>query len=236
MPRRAHYAAGTPCWIDRITADLSATQAFYGDLFGWTFADDAAGYRTALQSGEIVAGFGSANGPREFWTIYLASSDLEATQAVVVAAGGTVVLAPMDAGGNGRLFLAIDPGGTLVGFWRGTHDEGVVLVDEPGAACRYELRVTRADAIADFYGAVFGFDLVDDGQGLRFVLDGRTIVDIVEDADIAPHWQVYFGVADRLTAVREALAGGARLSGQNADGSVAMIDPRGAHFGLQQIS
>lgn len=30
---------GTPCWYELTTGDLATSQAFYGRLLNWTFAD-----------------------------------------------------------------------------------------------------------------------------------------------------------------------------------------------------
>jgi predicted enzyme related to lactoylglutathione lyase len=231
MGRRASYATGVPCWIDRITADLGGAQEFYSALFGWSYADEGA-YRTAQLADGIIAGLGTAPTPLELWTVYLATKDVDATLADVQALGGTVVMAPMAAGDNGRLFLAVDPAGTPVGFWEGHRREGVVLVDEPGAVCRYELRIPRADAVREFYAGLFGYDLVRRDGEITLDLDGSTQVRVVENAAARPHWLVYFGVAELAPIVRLALAAGAKLVEQSADGSVVLRDPQGAAFGL----
>jgi predicted enzyme related to lactoylglutathione lyase len=216
MPRRTHYLAGAPCWIDRVTADLTAAQQWYAALFGWEYTQES-GNITARLDGEIVAGFGAAPTPIEAWMVYLATKDLGATMAGTEQMGGRVTMAPVAVGEFGRLALAIDPVGAAVGFWEGHRPEGVVLAGEPGSACRYELRVGDAGVAGQFYGTLFGSDV----SAL-----------VVEDESARPAWVVYFGTADLAGTVLRALSAGARITRQNADGSVVLRDSRGAVFGL----
>lgn len=210
------YAAGAPCWIDRITADLTAAQLWYTALFGWQYTEEG-GNVTARLGGEIVAGFGVAPTPLEAWMVYLATKDLGATMAAAEHMGGRVTMAPVAVGDVGRLALAVDPAGAAVGFWEGHRIEGVVLADEPASACRYELRVGDEAVAGQFYGTLFGSD------ARRFV---------VKDGSARPTWVIYFGTADLAGTVLRALSAGARITGQNADGSVVLRDSRGAVFGL----
>ncbi|MFE9368357.1 VOC family protein [Streptomyces sp. NPDC006711] len=223
MPVRTTYAAGDPCWIDRISARPEAAEAFYAALFGWTYAEEG-GYRTARLAGELVAGFGSAPGPLESWTVYLAAKDVDATAAVIAELGGRVVLGPVDAGPNGRLLLATDPAGTLTGCWQGARARGVVLADEAGAACGYELRVPDPSAVAGFYRGLGAHPTAGDGPGGSFR--------IVQDRSAPPHWLVYFGVDSPVASAGAALLAGARPVGPAAGGRVVLRDAGGARFGL----
>jgi len=216
MPRRTVYPNGAPCWIDRVTADLTAAQRWYAALFGWEYTEEG-GNVTAHLGGEIVAGFGVAPTPVEAWVVYLATKDLGATIAGAQSSGGRMTMAPAAVGEFGRLALAVDPAGAAVGFWEGHRPDGVVLADEPGAACRYELRVGDAAVAARFYGTLFGRE---------------TSALVTADGSAGPAWVVYFGTADLAGTVLRALSAGGRIIGQNADGSVVLRDWRGAVFGL----
>lgn len=216
MPRRTVYPDGAPCWIDRVTTDLTAAQQWYAALFGWEYTEEG-GNVTAQLGGEIVAGFGVAPAPVEAWTVYLATRDLGATIAGAEQMGGRVTMAPVAVGEFGRLALAVDPAGATVGFWEGHRPEGVVLADEAGSACRYELRVGDAAVAGHFYQTLFGRD----ASGL-----------VVADESARPAWVVYFGTDDLAGTVLRALGAGARIMRQNADGSVVLRDSRGAVFGL----
>ena len=61
MSERTEYAPGTPSWVDLATPDLSASEEFYGALFGWAFDVQDTGdadnpYVLATQRGKSVAG------------------------------------------------------------------------------------------------------------------------------------------------------------------------------------
>ncbi|MFF5114721.1 VOC family protein [Streptosporangium sp. NPDC000509] len=160
MPRRTAYGPGTPCWVDHITVDLTGAKQFYGGLFGWEFTrENDRGYHLITLRGEIIGGLGpSPMGmtPGSSWNVYLASKDLDHTRTEVGRLGGRVVMGPVPAGEDGRLCLAVDPSGAAVGFWEGGRDEGVVLVDEPGALCACELHTARPDSAEEFYRGLYG--------------------------------------------------------------------------------
>lgn len=57
----ARYAPGTPCWVSLMAHGLTATQEFYGQLFGWDFRpgpEQLGPYVRALLDGQEVAGIG----------------------------------------------------------------------------------------------------------------------------------------------------------------------------------
>ncbi|MEV4530852.1 VOC family protein [Streptosporangium sp. NPDC049304] len=160
MPRRTAYGPGTPCWVDHITVDLTGAKQFYGGLFGWEFTrENDRGYHLITLRGEIIGGLGPSPmgmAPGSSWNVYLASKDLDHTRTEVGRLGGRVVMGPVPAGEDGRLCLAVDPSGAAVGFWEGGRDEGVVLVDEPGALCACELHTARPDSAEEFYRGLYG--------------------------------------------------------------------------------
>ncbi|MEU8204075.1 VOC family protein [Streptosporangium sp. NPDC049046] len=160
MPRRTAYGPGTPCWVDHITVDLTGAKQFYGGLFGWEFTrENDRGYHLITLRGEIIGGLGPSPmgmAPGSSWNVYLASKDLDHTRTEVGLLGGRVVMGPVPAGETGRLCLAVDPSGAAVGFWEGGRDEGVVLVDEPGALCACELHTARPDSAEEFYRGLYG--------------------------------------------------------------------------------
>ncbi|SED54008.1 hypothetical protein SAMN05216532_4873 [Streptomyces sp. 2231.1] len=106
----------------------------------------------------------------------------------------------------------MDPLGASFGLWQGAHDEGVVLVDEPGALTGAVLRTTRPEASAAFYREVCRTD-----ASTGAVTEGAT----------AAGWVPYLGVADAAAFEDRALAAGAR---RLAPGLLA--DPWGAAFGV----
>ena len=113
-------------YIELNVTDLPASKAFYEQAFGWQFTDygpEYAGIRAPSGEGEVGGlGVGRPPGPGGSLVV-LWSDDLEATQAGVEAAGGSVTEGPYEFPG-GRRFLFTDNSGNLLAVWTATagHD------------------------------------------------------------------------------------------------------------------
>src|SRR5690349_12041937 len=98
------YPPGVPSWIDLTAGDLDAAQAFYGDLFGWTYEvmtpPGVPRYVIARLDGQDAGGFGEGDGVAR-WSTYIAVADIADAVASVVASGGTEVSPPEAAGEGG---------------------------------------------------------------------------------------------------------------------------------------
>ena len=92
--------------------DLLATKGFYAKAFGWSFTDYGPGY-AAMNEG-LDGGFhGAMDEPDQVVAkplVILYAHDLEAMQAKVIAAGGTITL-PIFSFPGGRRFHFRDPSG-----------------------------------------------------------------------------------------------------------------------------
>src|SRR4051794_8195751 len=92
----ARRAPGTPCWVSLMVHALSATEEFYGELFGWQFVPgpQQLGPNVRAQlDGYDVAGIGQLAPDLDLpiaWTPYLASDDVGRTADTVRQCGGTV--------------------------------------------------------------------------------------------------------------------------------------------------
>ena len=93
--------------------DLDQVKAFYGTAFGWRFVDYGPRY-AAFEQG-LDGGF-DADAPRAMPLPVLYAEDLEAMQARIEAAGGTIV-APIFTFPGGRRFHFTDPAGTELAAW-----------------------------------------------------------------------------------------------------------------------
>jgi predicted enzyme related to lactoylglutathione lyase len=106
-------------YIELNVTDLAASKTFYEQAFGWQFndyGDEYAGIRNRTGDGEVGGlGIGRPPGPGGSLVI-LYSDDLEASQASVESAGGTVTEGPYDFPG-GRRFLFTDNSGNVLGVW-----------------------------------------------------------------------------------------------------------------------
>jgi len=97
-------------------AGLKACKTFYTEVFGWTFQDWGEDYADTQGSG-IGSGINSDPAHRPpAPLVVLFSSDLEATKARVVQAGGRMVkdIFPFP---GGRRFEYVDPAGNQLAVW-----------------------------------------------------------------------------------------------------------------------
>lgn len=245
--RTERWPAGVPCWVDLMTPDVHAAQAFYGQVLGWTFQaadEEYGGYVVAEVDGGAAAGIGPLQpGASPAWTLYIASEDADKTAASITENGGTVLVPPGDVGPNGRMVIASDPTGAVFGVWQAGVMIGASAVNEPGGITWEDLRSPDPDSARTFYGAVFGhrFDAVPGAPDdyTTFTPSGQENpvggMSGMMGAGSAPaHWLVYFGVADIAASVAAAgQAGGAVVSDgiETPWGKMAGItDPDGALF------
>jgi hypothetical protein len=234
MTAQDRYIPGVPCWVDTVQPDAQAAVAFYGQLFGWQLEDvmppDAPGsYFTARIGGGDVAAIASAPegaSPPPSWNTYIWVESADETAAKVRAAGGRVVQAPEDVGDAGRMAGCADPEGAVFFLWEPRRHRGATVVNEHGAVNFNDLSVRDVDAAASFYGAVFGWDRLDLGDGFAWALPAygdfleartpgmrenmaqmgaperfeevvATLRQIPDDQPDTPaHWGVTFGVDD----------------------------------------
>lgn len=242
------YEPGTPAWVDAGVPDTDAAAAFYGGLFGWVFddADEAmGGYRQARLRGHAVAGFGPQMGPMPYWATYIAVADADATVAAAIAAGGQVIVEPMDIPGQGRMAVLTDPAGTPFSLWQPTGHPGAGLVNETGTLCWNELTTRQPEEAKAFYGEVFGWTARSSTEGspgyTEWYLGERAIGGMMpmegEMWDGIPdHWMVYFAVDDTDAACAKVteLGGGVQVPPFDIPvGRIAVVsDTAGTHFSI----
>jgi predicted enzyme related to lactoylglutathione lyase len=218
--------------VDTVAHDLDGAKRFYSGLFDWTFTEavpaEAPGhYLIATIGGEDVAAIASPDSEDEAvtWRTYIAVDDADATAKAVEAAGGTVTVAPVDAGPGGRQAVCVDPRGAEFRLWQARKRLGAQLVNAPGAWNFSDLQTTDPHSAATFYSQLFGWEVDDVGYatmvrrpGYGDHLAATVDPDIrARQADIAApagfedtvawmriiaeghpeHWQATFAVADR---------------------------------------
>ena len=104
-------------YVELPGGELAAQKAFYSRAFGWAFTDygpDYAAFNEGLDGGfqSISADEGAVEKP----LVILYAHDLEAMEAKVKAAGGTIVR-PIFSFPGGRRFHFTDPAGTELAVW-----------------------------------------------------------------------------------------------------------------------
>ena len=236
MPiRTAAWPEGTPAWVDLMAKDFEATKRFYGELFGWEFTPGAAEfgyYSTATLNQHAVAGVsptppGMEDRPSA-WATYLAVDDLEAAQARVTRASGTVIMPALQIGAFGAMAVLADPTGAAFGLWQSGSHTGVDVYNEPGALAWNEVLTGDYAAARGFYADVFGYTYTDLEDGVPYAtieIDGTTVGGIgdlsLTGAAGPAHWRSSFGTAD----LRASCARAARL------GATVVAEPWRTPFG-----
>ncbi|MDJ0353103.1 VOC family protein [Pseudarthrobacter sp. PH31-O2] len=251
MPTPEH-SNGAPCWIDLMTSDTGKAQAFYGDLFGWTFEtgdqEKYGGYITALKNGKSVAGIMQKQPDRagfpDAWSTYLRTDDARAAVKSAAEHGGAVYLEAMDVPEQGTMAMVGDATGAAIGIWQTGEMTGYELAAEDGTPAWHELHTKDYATAVKFYQDVFGWntDVMSDTPEFRYTTMGAgdTAKAGIMDAsgylpaEVPSHWQVYFAVADTDAATEKAVAMGAQLIEGPDDtpfGRLATLaDPTGARF------
>lgn len=219
--------------------------------------------------GDVAGIASAGAGARATWSTYVWVEDADAAAARVRAAGGTVLMGPDAAGEAGRMAVCADPEGAAFCLWEPARHRGADVVNEHGSLNFNTLATRDPRAAEAFYGAVFGWELLPVGDGLMWALPGygdfleaRTpgmrenmaamgaperFEDVVAavapitagEDDVAPHWDVTFGVDDAdAIAARVPELGGTVLLPPTDLPWVRMTvvrDPQGATFTASQF-
>jgi uncharacterized protein len=251
VTRDSPWPSGTPCWVDLGVDDVTRANAFYSRLFGWDTQagpPEAGGYTMCLMGGRPVAGIGPQQGPPgtpPSWTVYIASDNADKTADKITAAGGKVLVSPMDVLDVGRMVVAADPAGATFGVWQADQHTGLGLANEPGSVCWNENLSRDMDGNQAFYSGVFGFEYGDmstpEFRYATLKIDGKEVGGIGELASGSPpevpaQWSTYFAVEDTDAAVATITgAGGSvvRAAWDTPYGRMAVVgDDQGAVFSL----
>ncbi|MDI4666381.1 VOC family protein [Xanthobacter autotrophicus] len=118
-------------WNELMTDDVDKAKAFYGAVFGWTFAEMPMEgdrlYYVAMIGEEPVAGLMDKTDivPSHVpphWFSYVSVDDVDARVALLEARGGQVVRAPFDIEGVGRIAIVADATGAPLGLMTAFED------------------------------------------------------------------------------------------------------------------
>ena len=124
-------APGALCWNELYVPDIDAAQAFYGAVFGWSFApmEGMGTPYTVIDNGEHANG-GMLPPPMAgippHWLAYFGTEDIDAALATVVGLGGSVRSGPIDIpseSGIAKIGVVADPQGAMFALYDGRFDE-----------------------------------------------------------------------------------------------------------------
>ena len=218
VTRDTAWPDGTPCWVDLGAEDIDRARTFYAGLFGWDIPPgppEAGGYSLCMLRGRPAAGMGPKMNPEmpSTWTTYLAAENADDVAAKVKAAGGQVLMEPMDVMDVGRMAIAADPAGAAFGVWQARAHIGAGIANEPGTLCWNENMSRDFDGNKAFYASVFGYgydDMSGDGFKYATLKVGDAIVGGIGElpADVPvgvpAHWSTYFAVSDTDATISKA--------------------------------
>jgi predicted enzyme related to lactoylglutathione lyase len=250
------YPPGTPSWVELSSPDPDASALFYRDVLGWSATEPGAaetgGYRMFQYDGKSVAGLMGhmQEGQPTAWATYVSVADADETARKVQAAGGTLMMGPVDVLDLGRMAMFADPTGAVFGVWQAGAFTGADLVNEPVSLVWNEVHTRDTDTDKGFYNSVFGwaagkpsFEGAPDTYTV-WELDGRSVggmMQMVEGMfppDTPPHWSVAFAVADADATVAKAREHGGTVVAEPVDMPIgrfaAIVDPQGAWFTIMQ--
>ncbi|MEV6738797.1 VOC family protein [Streptomyces sp. NPDC051104] len=239
---------GGPCWTELGTSDLEAAKRFYTELLGWRPETDprpeAGGYTIAHLGDAAVAALAPLFQESQpvAWNVTFSVADADAAAEAVRAAGGTVLLGPMDVFDAGRFTVAGDPGGAVFQMWQPRAFPGAGLLNAPGSLGWVELLTRVPERVTDFYTTVFGWSVHPSEQYTQWGIDGADFGGMVTMGDRFPpevpsHWLPYFAVEDVDATVQVATQAGAGVlmeptSVPDGPRIAVLKDPQGAVFGI----
>src|ERR1035437_167744 len=237
LSERETYPAGVPCWVETLQPDPRAALDFYGQLLGWEFGDPGpmpgalrGEYYVARVKGRDVAGIGSLpdlGGPAvPLWNTYIRVESANEAVATAQAAGGKLLIGPLEALPAGRLAVLVDPVGAAF-CGRAAGGRGVLAWGATWARGRAPRE--RAAPVGDETQQPIPRDVA-----AVMAPPGDAA------APIPPHWNVNFYVdgVDATVAHATSLGGQVIVPPLDTPGfrSAALTDPQGAAFSISQLT
>jgi uncharacterized protein len=134
-PAPTTVPVGDFAWLELATSDQEAAFAFYGKLFGWQVLQ-----RMDMGPQGVYLIFGSdgvqrggmykmhaERSSRPYWLPYAEVPNADTAAAAAIAAGGRILVGPMDVPGGGRMAQVLDPSGAMFAV----HSAGSVKAAPP---------------------------------------------------------------------------------------------------------
>ena len=108
-------AVNTVSWFEIGAPDVEAAKAFYGPLFGWSFAPDGTYTMITTPGADRPSGgiFGTGGNIPPYAVFVVGVEDVAATAARTEELGGKVVVAPMTMEDGMSIAYLTDPNGSM---------------------------------------------------------------------------------------------------------------------------
>jgi predicted enzyme related to lactoylglutathione lyase len=233
-------------WFDLITPDPRAAQAFYGQVFGWSFQPvaGASDYTAIAAGGKLIGGVfqpvAGQVGTR--WLGFVSVRDVRKATTRLGGMGFTTVLPATQVPGRGTQAVVRDPQGAVVGLLKSSTGDPRDEPVGPGEFFWVDLYARDVVTASAAYAAI-GYNVVptDEYLGERMLLESggyarAGITQLPPDAR-QPGWLPYVQVEDVAATVAAAQSAGGKVlmapDGAVLDGNVAVIgDPLGGVIGV----
>ncbi len=255
-PGAMEHHVGKVVFAELVTPDLAAAERFYGPLFGWTFQTSGTGraaFTRVTAAGQVIAGLVQRPlppGRAPAWLTCLATTDVDAGNAMALQHGATLLFGPYTVPGLGRESVLADPQGAVFGLFAATAGDPPEQLAARGDWIWSSLVATDPEQDAAFYKALLGYEiypLADPDDARHLILASgdfaRASVNPPPTAkpDLHPRWLSYVRVDDvAASAAQVQSLGGRVLVDPHVDrhgGRIAVVaDPGGAAFGLMEWS
>jgi predicted enzyme related to lactoylglutathione lyase len=230
-------------WHELTTPDAGAAQAFYSKTLGWqtqAWELDSSYSMFVTASGPLGGNIQSADGAPG-WLHYIGTPDIEATVQQATRNGATVKTGVTAIPSGGKYAILNDPQGAPFGVYWSAQEPAKEAPAKRGEFSWHELSTTDPRAALDFYGAVFGWEKLDEhdlGDLGKYVLFGRNgnqlggIMTKLAEMPGGPAWLGYVRVKDvQQTAKKVKSAGGQVINGPmqvpGGDWIVQFVDAHG---------
>lgn len=230
-------------WMDLVTQDPAAAQAFYSGLFGWSFdshRDEDGEYLRILHGGRAIGGVIRAEDPKRpaEWIGSLSVEDVDGATDFARENGGAVERGPLDAPNRGRMSLVSDTEEAIVLILRASDGDPEDVVPALGDWLWRELSSHDIEAARTFYTGLAGYEseTLDVGGNEYVVLrsGGRARAGILlAPSFMTPHWLPYVRVEEPKRVAERAKELGGRIVVSDADSAI-LIDPTGAPIAIQE--
>ncbi|MBF6176341.1 VOC family protein [Nocardia blacklockiae] len=249
------FAQGAPCWFDVSAPDVAAAAEFYTGLFGWTALDtgpESRHYTVLLQDDARVAGIAAADADAPGWLPYFAVTDVRATVAAALGAGGSARCEFADIPGQLEFAVLADPDGAAYGVSHLTGHPGTERWSQPNNPCwvQYTAVGAPADAMAH-YATTLGWTYRNAAweqstdkpyQALTTGAGGGEFggAAAARPGEPAPFWAMTIHVPDCDATVARAVELGGKVVSEPADMPgptriAVLADPAGATFALMAM-
>ena len=251
---------GSFIWYELMTTDPLGAKAFYDAVVGWDIDSASVSpdmdYRMLKRAdGQMTGGVFALNeemlgqGAKPCWLGYIGVDDCDAAAKAIEAAGGKVMMPPMDIPMAGRIAMVSDCCGAAYYIMTPTPPPGggestAFSADGLGSCGWNELLAGNQENAIAHYTGLYGWNLpepMDMGPmgKYQFINHGDvTLGAIMQAPEGAPRgWYHYFRVAS-ISAANAAIPalGGKVMNGPmevpGGDWIVQGIDPQGAMFSL----